>query len=71
MRMGDLERSVALDATKRDIASRIRHVCEGFCQEEFEALVQRMAEIDVRYRMRDEWAAYRQPSSRPLTPSMS
>jgi hypothetical protein len=71
MRMGDLERSVALDATKRDIASRIRHVCECFCQEEFEALVQRMAEIDVRYRMRDECAAYRQPSSRPLTPSMS
>ena len=70
MRMGELERSVALDATRREIASRIRRVCQGFCPEEFEALVQRMAEIDVRYRMRDEWAAYRRPS-RPLTTSMS
>lgn len=68
MRMGELERGVALEATKREIALRIRRVCEGFCQEEFEALVHRMAEIDVRYRLRDDWAAYRhQP--RPLTPA--
>ncbi|HYC49470.1 MAG TPA: hypothetical protein VEB19_00045 [Gemmatimonadaceae bacterium] len=70
MRMGELERSVALDTTKRDIASRIRRVCENFCQEEFEALVQRMAEIDVRYRMRDDWAAYREQST-GFTPSIS
>jgi hypothetical protein len=68
MRMGELERGVALDATKRDIASRIRRVCESFCQEEFEALVHRMAEIDVRYRLRDDWAPYRE-QSQPLTPA--
>jgi hypothetical protein len=69
MRRGELERNVALDATKREIASRIRRVCQGFCEEEFDALVHRMAEIDVRYRLRDDWAVYREP--RTFTTSMS
>jgi len=62
-RRGDLERSIALDAAKRDIALRIRRVCEEFTAAEFEALVERMATIDVKYRLRDDWElADRMPS---------
>ena len=54
-RRGELEQSIALDAAKRDIASRIRRVCEEFTEEEFIRLVERMAAIDVKYRLRDDW----------------
>lgn len=52
---GELERAIAVANAKRDIASRIRPVCEQFCEEEFQAMVQRMAEIDVHFRLRDDW----------------
>ena len=55
MRRGELERTIALDVAKGEIASRIRRVCEHFCEDEFAALVDRMAEIEVRYRLRDDW----------------
>lgn len=55
---------VALDAAKRDIARRLRRVCLGICEDEFDALITRMAEIDVRYRLRDDWAPYRDPLRR-------
>jgi hypothetical protein len=55
MYRGDLERGIALATAKHDIATRLRRVCENFDEAEFSALVERMAEIDVRYRMRDEW----------------
>ena len=54
-RRGELEQSIALDAAKRDIAGRIRRVCEHFPEPEFLALVERMAQIDVKYRLRDDW----------------
>lgn len=54
-RRGELEQSIALDVAKRDIARRIRCVCEHFPNDEFEALVDRMAAIDVKYRLMDDW----------------
>jgi hypothetical protein len=45
----------AVQTAKAEIAARIRPVCEHFCEEEFDALVDRMAEIDVRYRLRHDW----------------
>ncbi|MEX2152505.1 MAG: hypothetical protein WD825_04150 [Gemmatimonadaceae bacterium] len=62
MRRGDLERGIALDTAKHDIASRLRRVCAHFAEEEFAELVDRMAEIDVRYRMREEWVHYIEPN---------
>lgn len=56
MRRWQMERSVALAKAKDDIAARIRKVCEKFNESEFTELVGRMAEIDVRYRLRDDWA---------------
>lgn len=54
-RRGELEQTIALDAARRDIAGRIRRVCEHFAADEFEQLVDRMATIDVKYRLRDAW----------------
>jgi len=66
MRRGERERRIALDVAKHEIATRIRHVCEHFGEAEFVALVDRMAEIEVRYRLRDDWLTYydvvRQPA---------
>jgi hypothetical protein len=70
VRRGELERNIALESTKRDIAARIRRVCQNFRPEEFEELVMRMAEIDVRYRLRDEWANWRGAAA-PVTPRMN
>ena len=53
------ERSVALDLAKQDIARRLRRVCENFEEAEFMKLVDRIAEIDMRYRLRDEWGYFR------------
>ena len=55
MRRGERERDIALDTAKHDIAARIRPVCDGFNETEFMELVDRMAEIDVRYRLREDW----------------
>lgn len=64
MRHGELERAVAVANVKREIATRIRPVCEHFCEEEFEAMVQRMAEIDVHFRLRDDWPTPDSPTER-------
>ena len=64
MRRGDMERAIALDVTKQDIARRLRRVCAHFSEQEFDALVSRIAEIDVRYRLRDEWGDLRRPALR-------
>ena len=55
MPRGEFERGIALDDARREIASRIRRVCADLDEDEFAALVDQMAEIDVRYRLRDEW----------------
>jgi hypothetical protein len=55
MQSGDMERGLAIAHAKRDIANRIRRVCLHFEAEEFEQLVEQMARIDVRYRLRDDW----------------
>ena len=49
------DRGAAIEMAKRDIAKRLRRVCEDFEEAEFMKLVDRIAEIDVRYRLRDEW----------------
>lgn len=51
----DLERTDALEIAKREIADRIRHVCGCFGEDEFNALVQRMAEVDLHFRLRNDW----------------
>jgi hypothetical protein len=56
MRRWQMEHGVALARAKTDIATRIRKVCETFNEAEFVELVNRMAEIDVRYRLRDDWS---------------
>lgn len=60
MKRGEMERNIALDAARQDIARRLRRVCAHFTERDFTALVNRIAEIDVRYRLRDDWAEYRQ-----------
>ena len=55
MPSGEFERGLALANAKRDIANRIRSVCSHFEEDEFDRLVERMARIDVRYRLRDDW----------------
>ena len=55
MRNGELERSIAVDHARREIAARIRPVCEHLCEEDFNAMVQRMVqksvwEIDSKYK---------------------
>jgi IS1 family transposase len=62
IRRGEIERGVALDIVRHQIAGRIRRVCEHFDEADFSKLVDRMAEIEVRYRMRDEWSFYRKPA---------
>jgi len=66
VRRGELERGIALDVAKRDIAVRISHVCEHFERADFEALVEHMAEIEVRYRLRDDWLTYRDGMRQPV-----
>lgn len=57
---GERDRGVAVDNARQEIAVRIRRVCENFEEAEFAALVERMAEIEVRYRLRDEWLFYQE-----------
>lgn len=57
-RRGKLEHVVALDLARREIANRIRRVCQDYCDAEFGALVNRMAEIEVRYRLRNDWSVF-------------
>jgi hypothetical protein len=63
-----MERAIALDVTKQDVARRLRRVCATFSEADFDALVQQIAEIDVRYRLRDDWFAYRDPRMRLTAP---
>ena len=68
MKRGQMERAIALDAVKQDIARRLRRICANFSEPDFDALVQRIAEIDVRYRLRDDWTVYRDPRMRLSAP---
>lgn len=54
------ERSIAIDVVRDDIAQRLRRVCANFPPEEFDKLVDRIAEIDARYQYRDDWEIYRE-----------
>lgn len=51
---------MSLDIARGQIAARIRRVCQHFGETDFAALVDRMAEIEVRYRLRDDWMVYRE-----------
>lgn len=55
MRHWERERSIAVDNAKREIAARVRPVCDHLGDAEFDALVQRMAEIDVHFRLMSDW----------------
>jgi hypothetical protein len=64
MRRGSFERSGAVDSVRAEIASRIRRVCTNFNEGEFQTLVDRMAEIEMRYRLRDEGLMFHNPTAR-------
>ena len=55
VRRGQLEQRIAIETAKSEIAKRIRRVCPHFGEAEFAALVEHMAEIEVRYRLRADW----------------
>jgi len=64
---GQLERGIALDLARREIATRIRRVCLEFGEAEFAELVEKMADIEVRYRLRADWLHLtREPSMHQL-----
>lgn len=48
-------RTSRLAEMEREIAARIARFCSHFPVEDFRRLVSRMAEIDVRYRLRRDW----------------
>jgi hypothetical protein len=48
-----LGENAAVAAAKREIAARLRSVCDNLTQDEFDQLVSRMAQIDLKYRTRD------------------
>lgn len=58
MQLQEIGAGIALDSARRDIASRIRRVCLHYPEEEFVALVDQMARIEVKYRMRDDRAFF-------------
>jgi hypothetical protein len=47
------ESGAAFAAAKREIAQRLRRICDYCDEDEFARLVERMARIEVKYRMRD------------------
>lgn len=53
-----------LERTKASVAARIAHVCEQFTRTEFDALVTRIAEIEIKYSLRDRQDL--QQAKRPL-----
>lgn len=60
-----MARGIALEAARKDIATRIRHVCDDFPKVDFEELVAQMASIEVKYRLRDDFWFYRDVSRMP------
>ena len=58
IRRGELEHGIALDAARVDIASRLKGVCEEFAEQDFVQLVERIASIEVKYRLRDDLAVF-------------
>ena len=45
-------RSDRVERAKAAIAARLRHVCSHLDDDEFDRLIQRMAEVEVKYSMR-------------------
>ena len=62
-----MERGAAIEVARSEIAARVRRVCENFAEAEFAALVDQMAEIEVRYRLRDDWLMYREMANQGIT----
>ena len=58
-------RTERLERVKRGIAERIGHVCDNLSRTEFDALVTRIAEIEIKYSMRDRM------DLRPIPPPSS
>jgi len=48
-----IESGAALAAAKREIAQRLRRVCEYCTEAEFNELVSQIAQIEVKYQQRD------------------
>lgn len=68
MVQGHLERGIALEAARRDIATRIARVCANFDPAEFARLVDQMADIEVRYRLRTDWLSFLSATKHTGTP---
>lgn len=51
-RRNEPARTALFEQTKTAIASRVRVVCDGMTAEEFDALVTRMATVEIKYAVR-------------------
>lgn len=49
--MTEYQDATRLEATRKKIAERIRHMCDGMPEEDFEKMVSRMALIEYRHSM--------------------
>jgi hypothetical protein len=58
MARASLDHGLAMDVARQDIAKRIRRVCGNLDEAEFAGLVEDMAEIEVRYRLRADWLGF-------------
>ena len=56
------EGGAALIAAKREIAARLRRVCDYLDDAQFEALVSRIASLEVKYQMRDVFDLFYRPA---------
>ena len=71
MRRRDMERGLALDVARHEIATRLHRVCQDLAEADFAELVDRMAEIEVRYRLRDDWLFYNELTAQAQPRSLS
>ena len=51
-RMSDVPRDELLQQTKADVAARLRRVCPGMPEAEFDRLVEVVARVNLKYLMR-------------------
>jgi hypothetical protein len=68
---GRMDRGMALDVAREEIARRIKRVCGHFNEDEFAALVDHMADIEVRYRWRADWLSFVGDSASRKNPLLS
>ena len=53
-RRAEPHRSKRLERAKEDIVRRLRSICAGMSDAEFDALAEQMAELEIKYALRRE-----------------